>query len=377
LWLNADVLAVEDVLVAEIRREVHRELGIPGYCVLVSATHSHSGPPTVHLTGCGEYNAAYVEWFKQRLLQAAREAIAAPEPCGLVVAQGTCDLAVDRHRSAGPHADRRVAAVGWRRSDGTFKAALLNYGMHAVCLCTREISADWPGEAARILSQELPGGPTILAFSGACGNTNPPAVGVTPQQMRDWGRQVAHSVLPQLHGAAVISDRRPLLQTAFAEVFLPRENWTDDEILQHAAKCLADPAGRREFGNIFSLAVETWRKTMIGQREHGMTALPPASLAVVALGPVVLVTVNAEVFSQFNDLIAPGGGRSGYAIGCTNGMLGYLPTAEAYDEGGYEVLWSMFFYNHPRLARGSLERLAEHARRLMNERRMVEIQHPH
>ena len=67
LWLHVDLLAVEESFVAEIRRCIQRELGIPGPRVLVSATHTHSGPPTVHLTGCGQYDAAYVDRLKERL----------------------------------------------------------------------------------------------------------------------------------------------------------------------------------------------------------------------------------------------------------------------------------------------------------------------
>ena len=33
-----------------------------------------------------------------------------------------------------------------------------------------------------------------------------------------------------------------------------------------------------------------------------------------------------------------------YFGGYTNGCTGYFPTAEEYDKGGYEVLWSMLIY---------------------------------
>ena len=102
-----------------------------------------------------------------------------------------------------------------------------------------------------------------------------------------------------------------------------------------------------------------------GRARRGDSSDVNAELAVVALGPVVFVTVNAEVFSRFNELIATDDGRRVYAIGCTNGMLGYLPTSAAYDEGGYEIQWSMLFYNRVRPKPGSLELLAEHARRLV------------
>jgi neutral ceramidase len=390
LWLNADVVAVDKSLVAELRSCIERELGIPGPRILVSATHTHSGPPTVHLTGCGDYDPHYVDLFKDRLLAAASLALANLERCDLVTAEGRCDLGIDRRKTPSAHTDPRVAAVGWRRGDGTFKAVLLNYAMHGVCLFGTELSADWPGAAARTLSQSLPGQPTALVFSGASGNINPPAVGVSPEQMRQWGKQVAESVVPGLSAAVgqtflsakedstTRADKNvcptencgsrdaasPLLKLASTTVSLPVEDWTIADINAFADRCLADRAGSGEFGEKYRLAVETWREMMLARAGRGDPPQVDAELAAVALGRAVFVTANAEVFSRFNELIACDGHRV-YAIGCTNGMFGYLPTVVAYDEGGYEINWSMLFYNRVRPKAGGLELLAEEAWRLV------------
>ena len=74
----ADLLAFEEPFVADLRRQVERDFGIPGSRVLVSATHTHSGPPTIHLTGCGAYDPAYVDWLEGRFLDVAGPAPAAP-----------------------------------------------------------------------------------------------------------------------------------------------------------------------------------------------------------------------------------------------------------------------------------------------------------
>jgi hypothetical protein len=48
-------------------------------------------------------------------------------------------------------------------------------------------------------------------------------------------------------------------------------------------------------------------------------------------------------------------------------MLGYVPPAEAYDEGGYELDWAMLFYSRLRPKRGGLELLARNAGELVGE----------
>lgn len=367
LWLHADLLALEQPLADRSRRWVGAELGIPLSRVLVSTTHTHSAPATIRLTGCGEVDAAYVTWLEKQCRRAVRSALHDTEPCQLVAAQGRCSLGVDRRDFASAHIDPRVGALGWRRHDGSFKAVFLNYAMHPVCLRDHQVSGDWPGEAARVLSDALPGRPVALVSPGACANIDPPAVGVTPQQMSRWGRQVAESVLEGLlaarHGTP-LPEEGSLKMTA-TTVMLPLETWNADQVEKYAGSCLAAPAGPREFGDSFRLAVETWRATMIERLRRCEPPYVRVELGMVSFVQAAILTVNAEMFSRFTELAGSDANCPVYTVSCANGMIGYVPSAEAYDEGAYEVSWAMLFYNMPRPRKGGLELLARHARRLI------------
>lgn len=367
LWLHADLLALDQPLADRWRDWVESNLGIPRTRVVFSTTHTHSGPATIQLTGCGEVRPEYIAWLDRHVQRAARAAVRDTEPCRLRAVQGSCGLGVDRREGNSGHTDSRVVAFAWQRLDGTFKAAFLNYAMHPVCLRSNVISADWPGEAARLVSESLSGRPVTLVCSGACGNINPPGVGVAPTQMSEWARQIVASVGPKL----LSSDQDALpqdggtLRVRSAQVDLPLETWGVDDIARYAAACLADPAGAHEFSHKFGEAVEVWRMTMNDRLRRGAPASTRAELTAIQLGRTAMVTVNAEVFSRFNELAGRGLADSVVAIGCTNGMIGYLPNAKAYVKGSYEVLWSMLFYNLPRAQQGSLELLARHAQDLI------------
>lgn len=363
LWLHADLLAFGQAWADQLRARLAGELGLPVSAVVVAATHTHSGPATISLTGCGRVEPAYLTWLEERFRAAARLAVRNVEPCQFVHVEGHCALGVDRRRFASAHTDPRVAALGWRRDDGSYKAVLLNYAMHPVCLRGSEISADWPGEAGRALARMLPGEPVVLVGSGACANINPPAVGVTSDLTRRWGTEVAQSVLTDLLAApwSAKGDRGVDLKVRAATVELPLEDWDGETIQRYAAGCLADPAGSREFGDTFRRAVETWRGAMLERWARGEPARTQAELSMVAFGQVALVTVNAEIFSKFGQLVSAGLSHPIYAMGSVNGMLGYVPSAEAYDEGAYEVTWAMFFYNLQRPRKGGLELLARRA----------------
>ncbi|MGA2660482.1 MAG: neutral/alkaline non-lysosomal ceramidase N-terminal domain-containing protein [Verrucomicrobiota bacterium] len=369
LWLHADLLALDQQLVARIRKRVEVEAGIAAGRLMVSATHTHSGPGTIRLIGCGRPVPAYTAWVEGQFATAARGALSQCEPCELWAAEGRCELAVDRRGFASAHTDPRVGAIAWRRKDGSFKAVVLSYAMHAVCLRGTGISADWPGEAARVLKQSLRGGPVVLACAGACCNLNPPSVGVAAPQMRGWGRQIAASILPEscFVPVAPVCPGRSLLKVKRRLVTLPLEPSSPQEVMRYADACLAEAGGHREFGPKFRLAVETWRQDMMRRLADGRLPFAEAELFGLALGKVVFIGVNAELFSQFGTLIRANGARAVYPVSCANGMIGYVPTLEAYDEGGYEVDWSMLFYSMLRPKRGSLELLVQNAGALVAE----------
>lgn len=367
LWLHLDLLALDQGWADRLRDWIALELGLPLAQILVSATHTHSGPAAIRLTGCGEVDTAYVLQLEQKCREVVHSALHNLEPCRLVTAQGRCDLAIDRRKFASAHTDPRVSAVGWRRDDGPFKAVLLNYSMHPVSLRGSLVSADWPGAAARCLTERLPGQPLALVSLGACGNINPPVVGVSASQVTTWGQTIAGSVIETLLAARRGTDAAevPALRTVASHVDLPVEAWDRADVEKYVAGCLADLDGQHSFKGKFRLAIETWHATMIDRIRRGEPHHTKVHLGVICLGPVALVTVNAEIFSRFTELAGAGAECPVHTVSCANGMIGYVPTAVAYDEGGYEVSQAMLFYNLPRPQKGGLELLANHARQLL------------
>jgi neutral ceramidase len=389
LWLHADLIAFDRSFVEAVRQAVESQLGIPASRVLLVATHTHSGPATVSGNCLGSLDPNYMAWLRERFLLAARDCLANREPCRALSVEGRLELGVDRRRFASAHTDPRAGALALRRADGTYKAVILSYSMHPVCLRGSWLSADWPGETARLLSQALPGSPTVLVSSGACGNIDPPQVGVEPEQMQAWARLVAESVLQQLNAATAegTTPECTSFRVASTTIPLPLEDWTPAQIHEHADRCLADSAGQREFREAFTAAAQAWRQSMIERVARREPPATPAELFAIVIGNTVFVSVNAEIFSRFTELVRlsqPGGAdipvcrekcdqvsdgshRPIYTVGCSGGMIGYVPAAAAYDEGAYEVEWAMLFYNRPRPRCGGLELLAEEARELVNE----------
>jgi len=369
LWLHADLIALERSFVVELKGDIADRLGLSPDEIVVSTTHTHSGPPAIHLINSGSYDAGYVAWLKDRLLAAAAAALDRTEPAELLIAEGRCDLAVDRRGKPSAHTDPRVAVLAWRRQNGTLAAVLSNYSIHHVALRAnnRFISADMAGRAAVAIGARLPGVPTVLVTNGACGNLNPPEaksdfiqhLEPTPDfdQMERWGDRLANAVVTTVQNATVVHDAA--VATELATFDLRFDTFEPDEVRQRATQLRDVMAGEAGYvADRYRDAIDLWERALLSQTA-GRVAAPTAPLEIqlVRLGPVCLVCLAAEVFSVMADELRARVDGPLYVVGYANGDVGYLAPEVAYNEGGYEVESAFVFYGGLPVKRGQFERL--------------------
>lgn len=367
LWAHCDLIGFDRTIVQEFRDWAGKEFGLNGNQVLLSATHTHAGPGTIHLRESGEFNAEYVTFLLEQMRAGARQAMARKEKCRLSVVENNLDLAVDRRKTASAHTDPQVMALGFRRADGSFAAVVVNYPMHPVALGpnNRRISADMPGQAALALARQLPGNPVVLVTNGACGNLNPPGRNVPPAQMHQWGNRIASAVSDRLLAS------KPTDVTKFnllrSVVSLPLEVLDADGINGAAGRALQSSVPLTQWGDKYRRVVEHWRRTLLetghknGNRHHEV------ELFGIHFNEVILIGANAEVFSGFTDMLRRNSGKKIYLLGYANGDIGYIPIRAAYAEGGYEVEEAHLFYGGFRVQPGGLERLASAATDLVDQ----------
>ena len=120
-------------------------------------------------------------------------------------------------------------------------------------------------------------------------------------------------------------------------------------------------------GNTFRQAVLKWRDTQKALVEKGEGKSIDIELFAIDLGPVVILAINGEMFSRFTAMLREKIAKPLFVVGYANAAFGYIPTREAYDEGGYEVDHAHFFYNSFRPRAGSLEMLADRAVQLIQK----------
>jgi hypothetical protein len=375
LWIACDVIAFAGDFVAALREWAGEALKLEPRQVILSATHTHSAPATVDLTGAGRFSGRYATLLRRRLEEVARQAAGKTEPCRIVAAEAPLDLAVHRRGPGDRHTDPVVWGLGFARDDGSFVAAMLNYAMHPVALGPGEerISPDWCGAASHATQAGLPGKPITLVTTGAAGNLNPPAVGVTQLEVSRMGRSIGHAAVAALKSAAPATpapggETSAGLRVQSVTVPLPLDWMEPAQIQKVVHEAIAGIKPGWEWESVFRYAVSAWGGEVTRQVQAGGGREHPIEIEAVKLGDAVTIVVSGgELFSRFIERVREqvGTGRRVFVVGYSNAAYGYIPARESYPEGGYEVEQAHFFYNSFRPKPGGLEMLADRAAELV------------
>ena len=91
-----DLIGLDRETVTWIRRRIEEHTGIPPDHVLLACSHTHSGPATIRLRGCGEVDDGYVHLLARKIVGAVAMACENMEPVTVRVGHGECGLGFNR-----------------------------------------------------------------------------------------------------------------------------------------------------------------------------------------------------------------------------------------------------------------------------------------
>lgn len=351
-----DLLFLARSQVDRIRRAINVATGIAETDVIISTSHNHYGPVVddrgeTIVSSSAPQTTPYLENLANVLAGVVLEASMRVRPAILSTGVGSAALGINRRERTpdgiilgnnpdGP-INPRVAVLRVDGTDGSPIAALVNHACHGVSLsheCT-EYSADFPGVLREVLGEAT--GAEVLFVQGAAGDINPRHMSWTWDNPKRLGHLLAAEAMAAYFDA--VPDRTVTSEPRVQEVVLELP-----ELLP-----ASEAAAQEELGEI-ELLLDTddegeayWARTRRDRVQHGLAVLRgqeparvvPAPVSALALSPTIgIVTAPGEVFTELGDEILEGSPFS-FTIysGYTNGSINYIPTREAYAEGGYEV----------------------------------------
>ena len=363
--VSADVLYAGAPLVAECRRRIEARTGIPPQHVMISATHTHSGPVTVTVLAMSNDpvvpgpDSDYLELLTEGITEAACEAVQSTEPAEMAVTSAEIDgVGCNRLDPNGPRDAEAGLVVIRRAGDRRLLCVQMVYAMHPTILHEDStlVSSDFPGLTRRYIEESFPGC-RVVYHNGFCGNLSP-RYHVKAQTFAEAGRfgvrlgRFIKSAAGKLGDSDYSNEARVYGQQALVQL-VPRTF----PLLEEAEQALQN--ARSEYERLKREdaghgPVRTAECVVFGAEEVVTLARAQAdgSLAqvrdshicaevqVLRAGDVFIAGLPGEWFVEYSLEIKQRAGERVFAASLTNGELqGYITTLGA---TGYEAGLSLF-----------------------------------
>lgn len=377
-----DVAALPRQIAQDARAIVDRKIRIAPDHVMISATHTHTGP--VILSGSTRYNLEgemkriaeeYTATLAAKIAQTVIDADRALQPVQVRAAIGREDsLGFNRRyfmkdgsvgwnpgklnpnivRPAGP-TDPSVPVIYTETPDGKPVAAYVNYAVHLDTTGGQQYSADYAYMLGQVLAAAK-GPNTLTLFTiGTAGNVNHIDVRRKDRQSgfgeaSRIGGVLAGDVLKTIQRAPVVEI--PSIRVRSEIVWLPLPKVTPQEIQwARAAAATFGKPGAAPFMDLVRAA----KMVEVAERDGRPIE---AEVQTIALGDqLAIVGLPGEIFVELGLSIKQDSPFPNTIIAeLANGTPGYIPNEQAYKQGAYEVVSS-------RCAAGSGEMLVQAAQR--------------
>ncbi len=363
-----DVLMLTPPFARNLRRMAARTLEIPEECILISCTHTHSGPvcgPIVawaNDTAAPPPEPAVLDAIARATILAAQAACAQLQPAEAAwTTAHISGVGGNRHDPAAV-TDPEAGVLAIRRPGGPLLAVATIYGMHPTVLHEDSTltSSDFPHYARTTLQERFGSGLVVAYHNGPCGNQSPrhtvnaQTFAETGRIGRQFGNLVAKSLenLPESDFDAdpVLSGklslfrpvRRKFPTLVQAERTLAEYRGTFDRLRQDkATRAEIRTAECAVFGaeGLVNLA----RASGDGTLDRLLQDYAPFEAQALRIGRAGLVGLPGELFSEYGlaiKSVAPG---RVFVTAFTNGELqGYITTPDAARAGGYEAAGAVF-----------------------------------
>ena len=363
--ITVDALGIREMFCREIRALIEERTGVPSDHVVINALHQHTSFVMRPKGGtCALQDAEYIDVLYRKFADVAKMAIddmaeaelfvsiaPAVEPLSFIRRYRMKDGAVktnpgskwqDIAEPAGK-SDNDVRLLRFKREEKK-DIALVNFCTHPDVVARSYISADWPGFVRRFVEKDHADAHCLLV-NGFQGDVNHINFQVEPEKR---GKGYAHAE----HMGRVIADTvnniwdsgasREKTDVRAAQTAIYNRTRTDGYEDYDICKPIYD-----EFQRTFKIPEDAaikdlaYLRRIVEMRTDPIWRVVPVSA--IAVGDLAFVGLGGEPFSYYAEAIRNGApDKLVITMTCANGFEGYLPTEEAFREGGYEATASAF-----------------------------------
>lgn len=368
VMMTVSVGNMSEVYMNLIRKGIEEQTGISFENIVISSTHTHSGP------NIGDPDSSYGKLFVERNIQSALQAWESRAPGRIGV--GTTEVfGLGLKRAAlghgGVHPDPETAVIKIEDSSGKLLGVFFNYGAHPSTLDLHNLlyTEDWPYFSIKEIKEEIGENVIVGFFQSASGDINTgytaelSAVGAEMFGARSFkhaekkGRIMTKAVLELLPSIKTSGDL--IVRAAYDHFDFPRRTtypYTYSEALSwkkqaqakltEMEKLVGTKIGPRKLDEY---RVDVWLANQAVNRSRSIEEQPKnpspfnMPMQAIRLGDVVFATFPNEVYSEIGLAVKQQSPyEKTFIFSLAGGHGGYIPTAEEYLEGGYVANGSPF-----------------------------------
>ena len=377
-----DLLGVDLELDAAIREAASAYL--PPDHLLINCSHTHAGPSVTRLDRRVAADRGYVSSLPRRIAEVVKEAASRLAPAALRYGITPARMGINRRertpdgqiiigRNPAGIVDDEIRALQVNTAEGVPLAVVFHHACHGTTLGgeNRLISAEWMGAACACLEQR--GGVPALFLQGCAGQTNPDAQERSFEEVARLGESACEAVLQALAGAEPIAGGP--LAARREGIALPIQDPPDPKQARAGLAAAEAAAARARSEGAHPYWVQALESCLplaqhiVELADQGASGLTlPFAVQAMRMGDLALVGLSGEVFLEFARRIAAASPfPHTWVLGYSNGCECYVPTAEAFAEGGYEADDSFRWYGTLPLAPDAGERMAQEAVRMLTQ----------
>jgi len=406
-----DLLGVTSTFVASTRKRILELTGIDGKNVMISCTHTHSGPGSMPLRVVGKSDEAYQNQLEKKIAGAVYLASRNMKEASLGLGVGSEDLAASR-RIKWPDGsirfdwldpkippkdpiDKELNVVTVKDMDGKTMAVVINFACHPVTMggeAFNLISSDFPGVATG-LTEKVKGDETLaMFFNGAYADTHP-RKDLVPGY--DYYSQIKGdeltTTLGNILGAAALKISESALTRSQVEIRVCSETVRVPLEKLPSEKDLKDriPRDRERLEDLMKAEAPRhewwWLKQGLDWSEYllelyanrkKLETYEDLEIQAIKVGDTYIVGLPGEVFSHIGLEIKSRAHKLGLdkvlVFALANGNPGYIPAEHDYaiasvGRRGYELEGSYMLYGRPLVGPGTAHTMIETAVRLIKE----------
>ncbi len=370
--VTCDLIAIPEAIANAVKARIEERCGISPECVMVNATHTHSGAGVSNLLGMGE-DEGYTTWLPLKVADAVELAVKRMQPARAgfasvmedrisfyrrwLMKDGTVRMNPglnnpDLVRPMG-EIDPELAMMYVEGVDGTPISVVASFSLHYVGTgSVGEVSADYFGQFFNLMRHYLGGNCVPILWNAASGQINNNDYS-GERIWRDRGHPRARRMANVLAGHVLTEiqlmdlDEELALESVTGTLAFSRKVITEAD-LDIAEQILAGGYEYEEgpFSWVVGQPVRQDRVGVYARQCQRLAALPEqmtAPVQAIRLGDAAILALPGEIFVETGLRIKAQTSASPLMlVSLANGSIGYVCTDEALtQEGGYETWASL------------------------------------